>query len=270
VIKKKYNIVLTIAGSDSIAGAGIQADLKTFSALGCYGMSVVTALTAQNTRGVVSVHPVPPDFVGDQLDAVLSDIEPGVVKIGMLYSAGVIQTVAEKLIKYSITKVVLDPVMASQSGDKLLEDEALNTMKELLLPRAAIVTPNLPEASVLANQPVDNLEDMRQAALRLASFGATGVLIKGGHLKGDDIKDLLYISPEDRFIVFEAKRIETKNNHGTGCTLSAATASFLARGHGLEDSVGLARKYLEGAIRAGAGYEIGRGRGPLHHFFGLW
>lgn len=267
---KKYNIVLTIAGSDTSAGAGIQADLKTFSALGCYGMSVVTALTAQNTRGVVSVHPVPHEFVGDQLDAVLSDIEPDAVKIGMLYSAGIIQTVAERIIKYSLKNIVLDPVMASQSGDKLMEDEALSAMKELLLPRAAIVTPNLPEASVLVDQPVDNLEDMRQAALRLASSGATGVLIKGGHLKGDDIKDLLYIRPEDRFVIFEAKRIKTKNNHGTGCTLSSAIAAFLAIGHGLEDSVGLARKYLEGAIRAGTNYEIGKGRGPLHHFFEIW
>ncbi|SPD75769.1 Hydroxymethylpyrimidine/phosphomethylpyrimidine kinase [uncultured Desulfobacterium sp.] len=268
--KTRYKIVLTIAGSDTIAGAGIQADLKTFSALGCYGLSVVTALTAQNTMGVASVHPVPFNFVRDQMDAVLSDIKPDAVKIGMLYSAAVIQTVAEQLEKYAVKNIVLDTVMASQRGECLMEEDAVRVLKDFLIPASAIITPNLPEASVMVGRPVDNLQDMRNAALRLSTSGARAVLIKGGHLKGDDIKDLLYISSEDRFKVFESKRIATSNDHGTGCTLSSAIAAFLARGHGLEDSVGFARRYLKGAILAGAGYEIGKGRGPLHHFYDLW
>ncbi len=266
----KYCKVLTIAGSDSCGGAGIQADLKTFSALGCYGMSVITAITAQNTNCVSSVHGVPSDFVTDQLTAVLSDIDADAVKIGMLYSVEVIESVARQLREYSVKNIVLDPVMVAQSGGSLLQDEALDAVKNLLMPLAAVVTPNIPEASVLVNHDIDSPEDMRKATLRLASCGAGSILLKGGHLTGEECNDLLYICSENRFVEFKAERISTRNNHGTGCTLSSAIASYLAKGFSTEKSVKYAKEYVLGAIRAGREYETGSGHGPLHHFYKFW
>jgi hydroxymethylpyrimidine/phosphomethylpyrimidine kinase len=267
---KKYHKVLTIAGSDSSGGAGLQADMKTFSALGCYGMSVVTALTAQNTMGVTSVHAVPAAFVRDQLEAVFNDMGADAVKIGMLYSVDVVETVAGQLKKHAAKNVVLDPVMSAQSGDRLVQDKAIAAVKDLLMPLATVVTPNVPEASVFLNRPIHTSEDMRKAAIQLASCGAGSILLKGGHLDGSDSTDVFYIRREDRFIVLEAKRVSTRNNHGTGCTISSAIASYLARGLSLEKAVRKAKEYLTKAIRAGSEYETGSGHGPVHHFHEFW
>ncbi len=268
--KREYHKVLTIAGSDSGGGAGIQADLKTMSAIGCYGMSVITALTAQNTRGVTGIHPVPPSFAVEQLVAVLGDIGADAVKIGMLYSAELIEVVAGQLKNYDVRKLVLDPVMVAQSGDKLLQDDAIQAIKDYLMPLVDVVTPNIPEAEVLIGSRVGGLEDMRTAAKSLAGYGSRSILIKGGHLADDVSTDLLYLVQEDRFARFEAQRIASRNNHGTGCTLSSAIAAYMARGNNIEDAVRKAKIYIQNAIRAGAGYSIGHGHGPVHHFFDFW
>lgn len=265
-----YYRTLTIAGSDSSGGAGIQADLKTFSALGCYGMSVITALTAQNTTGVRSIHPVPASFVREQLQAVLDDLGTDAVKIGMLFSAEIIREVAGVLREYVLGRIVLDPVMVAQSGDKLLKDRAVEAIKSELMPLASLVTPNLPEAEVLLGRKIQDLKDMQAAARELAVSHCQAVLIKGGHLKEKQSTDLLYLRDEDRFVKLEADFIQTKNNHGTGCTLSSAVAACLARGLDPESAVRRAKDYISEAIRAGAGYRLGRGHGPVHHFFAFW
>ncbi len=269
-IDRAYYKVLTIAGSDSGGGAGIQADLKTFSAMGCFGMSVITALTAQNTKGVTGIHAVPPAFAEIQMEAVFSDIGVDAVKIGMLYSAELIQTVAQVLKKYKIDKIVLDPVMVAQSGDKLLQDDAIEAIKIHLMPLSSIVTPNLPEASVLLDCKLHGFEDIKKGAKDLSTYGSRSVLIKGGHLKENDSTDYLYLAQEDRFVVLEGKRIKTKNNHGTGCTLSSAIASCMAKGCGIEEAVRMAKTFINEAIRAGSKYKIGHGHGPVHHFFKFW
>lgn len=266
----KFKKVLTIAGSDSSGGAGIQADLKTFSALGCYGMSVVTALTAQNTQGIFSVHAVPPAFVEDQLEAVLKDLETDAVKIGMLYSTEIIEAVARQLKKYSPENIVLDPVIVAQSGDSLLKNDAVDALKELLIPLSTVVTPNIPEAQVMLNRQINNIADMHGAARELRSFGSGSILLKGGHLEGDESTDLLYICRADQFVIYKARRIKTRNNHGTGCTLSSAIAAYLAKGLSLDESVRRAKDYITGAIEAGSEYKTGEGHGPLHHFYQLW
>ena len=267
---KKYYRVLTIAGSDSGGGAGIQADLKTISALGCYGMSVITALTAQNTKGVTDIYAPPAGFIRAQLEAVFEDIGADAVKIGMLYSGELVETIVEQLKKHRAKNIVLDPVMAAQSGDTLIRSEAIETMKEHLLPLVTVLTPNLPEAALFLKREIDNPEEMRQAARDLAAFGTGSVLLKGGHLTGHEADDVLYIGPEDRFVMLQGKRVKTRNNHGTGCTLSSAVASFLAKGYALEEAARSAKQYLQGAIQAGAEYRIGRGHGPVHHFFEHW
>jgi hydroxymethylpyrimidine/phosphomethylpyrimidine kinase len=267
---KTYRRVLTIAGSDSGGGAGIQADLKTIAANGGYGMSVITALTAQNTRGVSGIHPVPVDFVGKQLDAVLSDIGTDVVKIGMLYSAELIALVARKLKEYRISRIVLDPVMVAQSGDKLLKDDAVAALKTQLIPLAEILTPNIPEASALLGRKISLAGQMPAAAEELAELGCGNVLVKGGHLEGEDSGDCLFLGDGKRIVRFPGARVETRNNHGTGCTLSAAIATFMARGDGVEAAVRHAKEYITGAIRAGAAYRIGHGHGPVHHFWRFW
>lgn len=262
-----YIRVLTIAGSDSGGGAGIQADLKTIGANGCYGMSVITALTAQNTVGVSGIHPVPVEFVNAQLEAVLSDIGTDAVKIGMLFSPELIRTIAEQLKNYSVTTIVLDPVMVAQSGDKLLQDDAIEALKQYLIPMADIITPNLPEASVLLNREITTADALEQAARDLAGFGCRNVLIKGGHLEGSISDDLLYLGGEQRAVLLAGERVATVNNHGTGCTLSSAIASFLARGESVEEAVRRAKEYITEAIIAGAGFRIGKGHGPVHHFY---
>lgn len=267
---KTYRRVLTIAGSDSGGGAGIQADLKTFSAIGCYGMSVITALTAQNTIGVTSIHAVPGVFVQQQMEAVFSDIGTDAVKIGMLFSVEIIEAVATQLKKHGIGNIVLDPVMVAQSGDKLLQDDAVEAIKTHLMPMADVVTPNLPEAAVLLNRKIRNAEDLIAAARDLAQFGGKSILIKGGHLENRQSTDWLYLVGEDRLVVFKGDFIRTRNNHGTGCTLSSAIAAHLAKGLKIEAAVRAAKVYIGKAIRAGAGYKLGAGHGPVHHFFNLW
>lgn len=265
--KKHYHRVLTIAGSDSGGGAGIQADLKTIAANRCYGMSVITALTAQNTLGVSAIHAVPVDFVAAQMDAVLSDIGADAVKIGMLFSPELIRTVADGLRRYTAKNIVLDPVMVAQSGDKLLQDEAVTALKEHLIPLADLITPNLPEASVLLDRDILTEEDLAAAAVDLAALGAGNVLIKGGHLESENSDDCLYLGAEGRLVTLAGERVVTRNNHGTGCTLSSAIAAYLARGEDMETAVRLGKDYIAGAIQAGAAYEIGHGNGPVHHFF---
>jgi len=266
-MSKTYHRVLTIAGSDSGGGAGIQADLKAISANGCFGASVITALTAQNTVGVTAIHPVPIDFVAAQMDAVLSDIGADAVKIGMLFSPELIRTVAAGLKRHDVRTVVLDPVMVAQSGDKLLQDEAIDALKTELIPLATLITPNLPEASVLLGREIATPEDARQAVTDLAAFGCRNVLVKGGHLESGDSDDTLYLVDEQRLITLRGTRIPTRNNHGTGCTLSSAIAAGLAKGQNVETAVRSAKDYISGAIQAGAEYVIGNGHGPVHHFY---
>jgi len=264
---KRYARVLTIAGSDSGGGAGIQADLKTFAALSCYGASAVTALTAQNTLGVAGIHPVPPAFVADQIEAVLSDIGADAVKIGMLYSAGLIETVAGCLRRHRAVPVVLDPVMVAQSGDRLLREDAVGALKRLLLPLATVTTPNLPEAAVLLGREVS---DPETAARELAALANGAVLLKGGHSGGETSTDYLFLPAEDRLIPLPAPRVPGNNTHGTGCTLSSAIAAHLARGESVDSAVRGAKAFIHSAIEAGARYRLGAGAGPVHHFFAFW
>lgn len=260
-------IALTIAGSDSGGGAGIQADLKTFSALGVYGASVITALTAQNTHSVTAVHDAPPDMVAAQIEAVFSDLDVGAVKIGMLSSPEIIDAVADGLAGRDVP-VVLDPVMVAKSGDALLQDHAVQALKTRLLPMATVLTPNLPEAARLVG--LDRVDGNDQAvAQALLNMGPSGVLLKGGHAVGDDCTDLLVRrdGPPRRFTT---PRIMTRNTHGTGCTLSSAIAAGLAAGMALDHAIERAHAYLQGAIRAADGLGIGSGNGPVHHFHALW
>ncbi len=267
---KSHFRALTIAGSDSSGGAGIQADIKTFSALGCFGMSAITALTAQNTQVVTGIFPVPPEFIAQQIDAVLDDIGVDAVKIGMLHSPEVIKTVAQKLVEKKCPNIVLDPVMISKSGDKLLQDDAVTALKEHLIPLATIITPNLPEASVLLNRSVETFEDMPQAVKDLAMLGCNNILLKGGHLTDNNSCDMLYQTNNDYLLELPGERINTPNSHGTGCTLSSAIAANLAKGVNLETSVNNAKTYIMGTLKAGADYKTGKGHGPVHHFFDLW
>ncbi|MDR1931481.1 MAG: bifunctional hydroxymethylpyrimidine kinase/phosphomethylpyrimidine kinase [Spirochaetales bacterium] len=267
---KKYHRVLTIATSDSGGGAGVQADLKTFSALGCYGMSVFAALTAQNTSAVTGIFPIPPAFIAEQIDAVMTDIGVDAVKIGMVYSAEIIDIVAQRLAYYKAPNIVVDPVMVSKSGSRLLQDEAVEALKTKLLPLAALITPNLPEASVLLGRPVEKAEDMAAACGGLAKLGSAAVLLKGGHLAGEKSPDLLYANGGKLQLTFEDGRVDTRNTHGTGCTLSSAIAAGLAKGLDLAAAVRAAKDYISAAIRAGAAYELGKGHGPVHHFYAFW
>lgn len=262
-------IAVTIAGSDSSGGAGIQADLKTFSALGVYGASVITALTAQNTLGVQAIHDVPAGFVAQQIDSVFSDLSVRAVKIGMLSQPDVIAAVAEGLDRHGATRVVVDPVMVATSGDRLLAPAAVDNLRNLLLPRAVIVTPNLPEAAALVDMPVPHDEAAMQAvAERILTLGPKAVLVKGGHGHGPESTDLL-VTP-DGIRRFSAPRVATKNTHGTGCTLSSAIAALLARGATLEEAVAGGKAYVSAAIAASERLSIGAGHGPVHHFHQWW
>ena len=267
---KHYCRALTIAGSDSGGGAGIQADLKTFSALGCYGASVITALTAQNTRGVTGIHAVPPEFAVQQIDAVLSDIGADAVKIGMLFSAELIEQVAWALKKHRVNNIVLDPVMVATSGDKLVQDDAIEAIRTHLLPMARVATPNLPEAEVLVGRTLDTPQAIQQAAAELAASGCESVLIKGGHSEGDHSVDYFYLAADQTMTELSDTRIPTNNTHGTGCTLSSAIAAELAKGSALTDAVQHAKTYIQQAITAGADYDIGHGCGPVHLFWKFW
>ena len=267
---KKYHKVLAIAGSDPSGGAGIQADLKTISSLGCYGLTVITALTAQNTLGVAAVRPVPVSFAEKQLETLFRDTGADSVKVGMVYSSELIKAVARALRKYDAKNIVLDPVLVSQSGKRLLKEEAIVTLKDHLVPLATIMTPNLPEAACLSGHPLHTPDDRRSAVRELASLGSRYILLKGGHSEDDICNDLLYRASDERFTVFPGQRILTRNDHGTGCTLSSAIACYLAQGLPMEEAVGRAKQYVTRALEAGAGFALGRGRGPLHHFFDMW
>ena len=256
---------LTIAGSDSGGGAGIQADLKTFSAFGVFGMSAITAVTAQNTVGVSGVLDLPPAFVASQIDAVLGDLGADAVKVGMLSTAGNVSAVASRLRAYGATPVVLDPVMVAKAGDALLKPDAQAALVREMLPLAFVVTPNLHEAAALAGIPVESEADMEDAARRIQALGPRHVLVKGGHLK-DAATDLLWDG--QRFTRFPGERLDSANTHGTGCTLSAAIAAGLARGRDLAAAVGEAKAYVTAAIRAG--FPAGRGVGVLRHFVAAW
>ncbi len=261
-------IALTIAGSDSGGGAGIQADLKAMSANGCFGTSVITAITAQNTVAVTAVHEVPADVVAAQIAAVLSDIKPGAIKLGMLFSPAIISATAAQLANFD-GPVVLDPVMIAKSGDALLQDAAVAALIAELLPRADLLTPNLPEAARLLDlPPATTPSEAKQQARALMDLGPKAVLLKGGHGTGDTCDDILVTG--DGVTVLSAPRIDTKNTHGTGCTYSATIAAHLARGVAMVDAVTAAHAYLHAAIRAADDLTIGAGHGPVHHFHKVW
>jgi hydroxymethylpyrimidine/phosphomethylpyrimidine kinase len=262
-------IALTIAGSDSSGGAGIQADLKTFAALGVYGASVLTALTAQNTKGVSAIHDVPPDFVAAQIDAVFADLEIGAVKIGMLSQPAVIEAVARGLTRHKANNIVLDTVMVATSGDHLMTPGAVGALRRLLIPRALVVTPNLAEAAALTGaSPARDEREMEAQARAILSLGARHVLIKGGHGEGPDSVDLLIGQSE--VLRFSAPRIATGNTHGSGCTMSSAIAAGLAKGLDLVAAVEAAKAYVTAAIAGADALKIGHGHGPLHHFYAYW
>jgi hydroxymethylpyrimidine/phosphomethylpyrimidine kinase len=262
-------IAVTIAGSDSGGGAGIQADLKTFSALGVYGASVIAALTAQNTKGVTGIHDVPPDFISAQIDAVFSDLDVRAVKIGMLSQPAVIEAVAAGLDRWKARNVVLDPVMVATSGDRLLNPDAIDVLKRVLIPRALVITPNLPEAAALLDEPIARSEDeMLTQAGRLRDRGARAVLIKGGHGDGAESVDMLVLASS--FTRLATPRVDTRNTHGTGCTLSSAIAAGLAKGLDLVTAAREAKVYVSEAIAASARLTIGSGHGPVHHFHRWW
>lgn len=263
----KYSRVLTIAGSDSGGGAGIQADIKAISAMGCYASSAITAITVQNTIGVQAVHPVPLDILSGQIDAVLSDIGADAIKIGMLHSSDVVNLVADKIEQYNIRNVVLDPVMVSTSGHRLIEESAINTLIDRLLPLSRIITPNIPEAEILSGVKIESEENFDKVALQLSNNRSISVFLKAGHLSGELLVDYFYNAELDEIIKLESKRVKTKNTHGTGCTLSSALAAALAKGEDLSSAARSAKYYIEQAIISGANYTIGQGHGPVNHFW---
>jgi hydroxymethylpyrimidine/phosphomethylpyrimidine kinase len=262
---RKVPTALTIAGSDSGGGAGIQADLKTFAALGVYGTSALTAITAQNTVGVTAVHEIPAGVIAAQIEAVISDIGADAVKTGMLSSSAIVEVVARELRRHGVERLVVDPVMIAKSGDPLLKQEAVEALRTRLVPLAAVVTPNIPEAEVLTGMTITSQEDMRRAARQILGMGARGVVVKGGHLEGP-ATDLFYDGSD--FHEFTAPRIDTVNTHGTGCTFASAIAAGLAQGLPVIDAVAQAKEYVTEAIRQS--FPIGQGHGPLNHFFRLW
>ena len=260
----RFPVALTIAGSDSGGGAGIQADLKTFQALGVYGMSALTAITAQNTVGVSAVHEIPTDVIAAQIDAVLDDIGADAAKTGMLSSAEIIATVADRVRNWGIDRLVVDPVMVAKSGDRLLREDAVEALIQQLLPLAMVLTPNLPEAEVLVGRPLHTEDEIRQAARDILELGPRAVVMKGGHRAGA-ARDLLFDGRD--FNVFESERFDTPNTHGTGCTFSAGIAAGLARGLSLVDAVTQAKRYVTEAIRHAT--PLGHGHGPVNHSWAL-
>lgn len=263
-MKKVYK-ALTIAGSDSGAGAGIQADLKTFAALGVYGTSVITAITAQNTKGVTQILELAPELIAAQIDAVIGDIGTHALKTGMLANSAIIEVVVEKIREYGLQNLVVDPVMVAKGGDLLLRQEAIETLRSRLIPLATIVTPNLPEAKQLTGIPGSRLQDIKEAARRIINMGAKSVVIKGGHHKGP-ATDIFYDGK--KFHELKTARVRTPHTHGTGCTFSAAIAANLARGEKLENAVAQAKRYITQAIRKG--FAVGSGHSPVHHFYHFW
>ncbi len=265
----KYNRVLTIAGSDSGGGAGIQADIKAISALGCYAASAITAVTVQNTLGVEGVHPIPLDILEGQISAVLSDVGADAIKIGMMHSSEVIEVVCHQVDRFGVRNVVVDPVMVSTSGHRLIEQSAVEALKAHLLPRARVITPNIPEAEIILGEKITSQRDLPQMARRLSLEGRVSVLLKAGHLTEDRLTDIFYNAEEDQIVELTSQRLSTPNTHGTGCTLSSAFAAMLARGLGLNDAAAAAKEYINSAIISGARFEIGAGHGPVDHFFAM-
>ena len=263
---KHYARVLTIAGSDSGGGAGIQADLKTFAALGCYGMTAITALTAQNTKGVQGIHGIPAEFLKAQIQSVMDDIGVDALKIGMLHAPEIVDVVAWAIDHYQLKNVVLDPVMVATSGDRLIASETVQVLVRELFPRASLITPNLDEAVLLLGREISDVSVLETAGRDLLAMGARAVLLKGGHLPGNDLMDLL-VQPNTPSERLSSRRIHSNNVHGTGCTLSSAIAAYLALGIGLSEAVHCARQYIVQAIAHGADITTGHGHGPLNHGF---
>lgn len=264
---KKYYRVLTIAGSDSGGGAGIQADIKTISAMGCYAASAITAITVQNTLGVQAVHPVPLEILKGQIEAVLLDIGADAIKIGMLHSSEAVNIIADTIEKYNITNVVLDPVMVSTSGHKLIEEDAIEAIKSRLISLTRVITPNIPEAEILAGCLISGEQEFDKVARKLSDNGNVSVLLKAGHLDGEYLVDYFYNAENGTMTKLPSKRVQTKNTHGTGCTLSSAFAAALAKGEELTTAAKSAKRYIEQAIYAGAHQSIGNGFGPVNHNF---
>jgi hydroxymethylpyrimidine/phosphomethylpyrimidine kinase len=255
-------VALTIAGSDSGAGAGIQADLKTFAAHGVYGTCAITAVTAQNTLGVTMFEPLAVELVRAQIEAVATDFGVHAAKTGMLATAAIVEAVSRAIVDFEIPLVIVDPVMVAKSGDHLLDEDAVRAIKSVLLPRALAVTPNIPEAETLAGLTIESDADRREAARRIAALGAKAVVVKGGHLDTPDIVDLLY---DGEFVEFRHERVPGRHTHGTGCTFAASLAASLARGRGLREAIPIAQSYIAGAIRHSP--DLGRGHGPMQHFW---
>lgn len=266
-MNKRYYRVLSIAGSDSGGGAGIQADIKTVSAMGCYATSAITAITVQNTLGVQAVHPVPVDILESQIDAVLSDIGTDAIKIGMLHSAEAANIVANMIAKYKINNVVLDPVMVSTSGHRLVEENAIEVIQNRLMSLSRVITPNIPEAEILAGCKIEGEKDFEKVARLLSHHSGVSVLLKAGHLDGKYLVDYFYNAEDNTITKLPSKRVETPNTHGTGCTLSSALAAAIARGEDLTTAALSAKRYIEQAIISGAEYTIGNGYGPVNHCF---
>lgn len=261
---------MTVAGSDPSGGAGVQADIKTISACGCFATSAIVAVVDENTVGVTGVHPIPVDFVIGQMHSILDDIGTDAVKIGMLHSSDLIIAVRGVLDEYpELTDIVLDPVMVATSGDPLLRAEAVSTLREILIPNSCVITPNIPEAEILLGHQIDHQDQLPEAAIELAKLGPS-VFLKAAHLTDNEFVDIFYNAVTKEMIRLRSKRVNTVNTHGTGCTLSSAIASYLALGHSLTDSARLAKKYINDAIMAGAHYSIGHGHGPVHHFHPYW
>lgn len=265
-----YRRVMTIAGSDPSGGAGVQADIKAISACGCFATSAIVAVVDENTVGVTGVHPIPADFVVGQIYSILDDIGTDAVKIGMLHSSELVKAVRGVLDEYpSVTDIVLDPVMVATSGDALLHADAVATIRDVLIPRSRVITPNIPEAEMLLGARIESGDQLADAARELSRFGAS-VYLKAGHLENDELVDVFYNAEAGAIHRMSSPRIRTVNTHGTGCTLSSALASFLALGHSLDESARLAKQYIASAIAAGARYKIGHGHGPVHHFHAYW
>jgi len=262
----KYPSVLTIAGFDGSGGAGIQADIKTISALGCYATSVLTALPVQNTMGVRNIFPIPVQAVSEQIESILDDIFPDAIKIGMVHTPELVETIVETLAKYKKVPIVFDPVMVATSGHRLIEEENIQTIIEKLFPISDIITPNMDEASILANMEVKTLDNMKIAGENIKKLGCNHILLKGGHQTTEKITSLFYNDKGD-FQTFESLKLNTKNTHGSGCTLSSAIASFIAQGKSIDEAVTLAQNYVSEAIYHGRDVQTGKGNGPLNHFF---
>ncbi|MDR1678256.1 MAG: bifunctional hydroxymethylpyrimidine kinase/phosphomethylpyrimidine kinase [Prevotellaceae bacterium] len=268
--KLRYKRTLSIAGSDPSGGAGIQADLKTMSACGCFAMSAITAVVDENTVGVYGIHPVPDHFVLGQIRSVLDDIGADAVKIGMLHSSSLIRSIKEILQEYRVKNIVLDPVMIATSGDELLPNEAVASLRDELIPIARVITPNIPEAEVLLGTKITGQSALPEAAKRLSQNGLVSVMLKAGHLADNELTDIFYNAETGETLRFPSLRIDTVNTHGTGCTLSSAIASFLAHDLPLNLAVSRAKDYISNAIAAGAQYQIGKGHGPVQHFWQWW